>query len=201
MSEDGNVLESDNNPASDRPHYDAFVSYATYPDRDLVRDVVDYIEGLHNDLLMPEKFRVPLKLCLDGRNFIFPKAKRERGPNGEETIRTVVCAYQADTRCLVVFSGEKSLTHPWINKEIEWWCERYGVEKVYFALTHGDMPVDEQRRPILKAVMPAELVKRGGASNDVLFDHRCCHEQRRSLLSISERPQRRTSRTSAERQL
>jgi MTH538 TIR-like domain (DUF1863) len=105
---------------------------------------------------MSEKFRVALKLCLDGRDFIFPKAKRETGLNGQETIRAVVCAYQADSRCLIVFSGKKSLTHPWINKEIEWWCERYGVEKVYFALTHGDVPLDEERRPILKEMMPAE---------------------------------------------
>jgi hypothetical protein len=65
---------------------------------------------------MREEFRVPLKQCLDGRDFIFPKAKREEGLTGEDIIRTVVCAYQADSRCLIVCSGERSLTHQWINK-------------------------------------------------------------------------------------
>ena len=43
MSAEDHILESDNESASAQPHYDAFVSYATNPDRDLVRDVVDYI--------------------------------------------------------------------------------------------------------------------------------------------------------------
>jgi hypothetical protein len=59
MSGESYVVEGVAKPASDQPHYDAFVSYATNPNRDLVRDVVDFIEGLHSDLLMPEEFRVP----------------------------------------------------------------------------------------------------------------------------------------------
>jgi hypothetical protein len=184
--------------ASDQPYYDAFASYATDPDRDLVRDVEDFIESLHDDILVSVEFRVPLRLCVDGRDFIFPRAKREKALKGEDTIRTVVCAYQADSRCLVVFSGARSLTHPWINKEIMWWCERYGVEKVYFALTHGDVPLDAQKRPILDAVMPPELVKRGGAANEIWFDLRGFYEQRRSLFSWGGRFQREALRRSSE---
>jgi hypothetical protein len=77
--------------------------------------------------------------------------------NTNGLMRSVVCAYQAASRCLVVFSGPRSLSHPWINKEIIWWCERFGIDRVYFALTHGDLQKDAQDRPILSKVMLQEL--------------------------------------------
>jgi hypothetical protein len=76
---------------ADLPHYDAFASYATDPDRDLVRDVEDFIESLHDDPLMPAEFRSPLELCVDGRDFRIPKSKRD-SQQADDLMRSVVCA-------------------------------------------------------------------------------------------------------------
>src|SRR5262249_41453850 len=146
-------------------------------DRDLVRDVEDFIESLHDDPLMPAEFRSPLELCVDGRDFHIPKSKRD-SEQADDLMRSVVRAYQAASRCLIVFSGPRSLTHPWINKEITWWCERFGTDRVYFALTHGHLPKDAQGRPILTEVMPQELARRGGGANRIWFDLRGFYAQR-----------------------
>src|SRR5438105_1341844 len=45
--------------------YDGFASYATDPDRDLVRNVEKFIESLHRDRLIPKVFRDKLALCVD----------------------------------------------------------------------------------------------------------------------------------------
>src|SRR5262249_16417474 len=66
----------------------------------------------------------------------------------------------------------------WINKEIIWWCERFGTDGVYFALTHGDLRKDAQGRPILSEVMPQELAGRGGGANPIWFDLRGFYAQR-----------------------
>jgi WD40 repeat protein len=143
--------------------YDAFGSHATDPDGDLLRVIESAVEGFHQRNDVPKQYLRELQLCVDGRDFVFPRRGREQAA---VTIETVVRAYQRRSRALVVFAGPQSRDHPWINKEIEWWAEERPDGPIYFALTHGENPSDSS------AIMPPELLARGGGDTTVFFDLR-----------------------------
>ena len=56
--------------------FDAFASYATDPDRDIVRNVAAFLEGLHENPLLPELYRHPLRICVH-QDFKLPKPRTE----------------------------------------------------------------------------------------------------------------------------
>jgi WD40 repeat protein len=178
--EEADIKEPARDPSAvgaDLPLYDAFASYATDPDSNLVRDVESFVESLHQDRLVPKEFREPLALCVDGSDFRIPRSPLGTNRTLEDFVYDVVRRYQAASRCLVVFSGPRSLTHPWINKEVDWWYERFGGDRVYFALTHGQ-PRMKDGSPVLNEVMPDSLAKRGGGANPIWFDLRGFYSQR-----------------------
>ncbi|MER9758461.1 PQQ-binding-like beta-propeller repeat protein [Mesorhizobium sp. M0138] len=143
--------------------YDAFGSHATDPDGDLLRVIESAVEGFHQRTDVPKQYLRDLQLCVDGRDFVFPRRGREQAA---VTIETVVRAYQRRSRALVVFAGPQSRDHPWVNKEIEWWAEERPDGPVYFALTHGESPSDPS------VFMPSALLARGGGDTTVFFDLR-----------------------------
>lgn len=154
--------------------YDAFASYATDPDRDLVRAVELFVESFHTrPMLVHERFRRPLNLCVDGRDFRLPRKNRAEAEDPEGPIASIVREYQRQSRSLVVFAGPESLTHPWINKEIEWWVDARGTRGLYFALTHGTP--DGSRATI----MPPALVAAGGGDSTIWFDLRGYYQTQR----------------------
>jgi WD40 repeat protein len=143
--------------------YDGFASYATDPDGNLVRAVETLLEGFHRRPDLPPQTARQIELCVDGRDFVFPKRSRSEPI---DAIGPVVRAYQGRSRSLIVFCGPLSREHPWIKKEIEWWIEDRPGDPIYFALTHGANP-DK-----LPENMPAPLVERGGGDNVIFFDLR-----------------------------
>jgi WD40 repeat protein len=135
--------------------YDGFASYATDPDGDLVRAVEAFLEGFHRRPDLSPKIVRQLELCVDGRDFVFPKRNRSELA---DVIEPLVRAYQGQSRSLIVFCGPLSREHPWINREIQWWMEDRPDDLIYFALTHGANPDKPQEN------MPTLLLERGGAT-------------------------------------
>ncbi len=155
--------------------YDAFASYATDPDGQLVRKVEDLIESFHRRPDIPKDLIPELKLCVDGRDFTFPRSKP--GSKSSEAIEQVVRGYLRQCRSLIVFCGPSANHHPWINREVEWWDQERSGGAIYFAFTHGLYP-DTTRK---KDFMPIALVDRGGPDNTSYFDLRGFHQPRKGL--------------------
>jgi WD40 repeat protein len=165
--------QSATNPPADG--YDAFATYATDPDRSLVRNVENFIESVHWDSLLPEEFREPLSLCVDGHDFAIPKI----GPGSSQTLvqhmSTVVRSYQAASRCLIVFSGSETTTHKWINDEITWWRQQANHGPIYFALTHGQIKLNAHGDVIYEHLLPNVLINDPTGLSPVWFDLREYH--------------------------
>src|SRR5262249_10434572 len=87
-------MRSPHAAAGDLPRYDAVATYATDPDRDLVRDVETFVEGLHRDRLMPKEFRTALAMCVDGHDFQIPRPGPGTSRTIDDLMHDVVCATQ-----------------------------------------------------------------------------------------------------------
>jgi WD40 repeat protein len=158
----------------DAPVYDAFASHATDPDGELVRAVEARIEAFYRQPGIPAQYRHQLQVCVDGRDFIFPK---KRG-NTAEIIEEVVRAYQKRSRSLLVFAGPTSRDHHWVNEEISWWRKDRPDGPIYFALTHGVDPTDQS------AIMPPALARVGGPDNVIFFDLRGFYRGFRPIVRL-----------------
>jgi WD40 repeat protein len=167
-------------PAPGYP-YDAFASHATDPDGPLVRVVEALLEGFHRRPYLRTEYAHEIELCVDGRDFVFPKRNRNRN-DGLDAIEPVVRAYQKRSRSLIIFCGPESRNHRWIDKEIQWWIEdRPKDDPIYFALTHGADPEAVANN------MPPNLLKRGGSDNVVFFDLRGFYLRRGAPFQSSSR--------------
>jgi WD40 repeat protein len=161
--------------------YDAFASYATDPDGELVRAVEGLIESFHRRPDVPKDLIQELELCVDGRDFTFPPSRPETEPSS--AIEQVIRGYQRQCRALIVFCGPAAKDHRWIGREIEWWGHERPDGPIYFAYTHGTYP-----DPKMAAEhMPASLIVRGGPSNPSYFDLRGYHRDRGAIRFILSR--------------
>jgi WD40 repeat protein len=152
--------------------YDAFASYATDPDGDLVRASEAFIEGFHLRRSLPAVLQRELELCVDGRDFKIPR--RPRTPvRPVNEIADIVQTYMRRCRSLIVFSGPLSKDHPWINHEVRWWLHNRPDSPIYFALTHGAPASVED-------CMPPALLEGGGGDLVIFFDLREFHVTARS---------------------
>ncbi|MBB4252718.1 PQQ-binding-like beta-propeller repeat protein [Rhizobium sp. BK008] len=161
--------------ATDSFAYDVFVSYATDPDGQLVRAVEDLLENFHRRPDVPKDLITELKLCVDGRDFKFPRLSPGTEPT--DAIEQVVRGYLRQCRSLIVFCGPMAHRHPWINREIEWWDKERPDGPIYFAFTHGQYPDPAKKT----GYMPKSLIARGGPDNSSYFDLRRFYQGRHWL--------------------
>ncbi len=147
--------------------YDAFATYATDPDRDLVRALEAFLEGFHRRPALPEAMRRELELCVDGRDFVIPRRLRS-APQPPAAVSDIVEAYLRRSRSLLVLGGPLSRHHPWIDHEILWWLANRPDGPIYFALTHGDSTAAAD-------IMPPALLEGGGGDLPIYFDLRGFH--------------------------
>lgn len=126
--------------------YDAFFSYASDPDRHLVRAVERFVEGLHDNPLVEPRHRRELEACVDGSDFRKPRrlAPVAEGQEQSDPVFSLITQYMARSRCLVVFVGPQSNRHRWLTAELQWWLAHRAVEDVHLVLSHGTdaTPVD-----------------------------------------------------------
>lgn len=150
--------------------YDAFATYATDPDRDIVRALEAFIESFHLRPSLPDAMRHELELCLDGRDFIIPRRLRDNARD-PQAISDIVEAYMRRSRALLVLCGPLSRDHRWINHEVRWWLTNRPADPIYFALTHGSSNREED-------IMPPALLDAGGGDLAIYFDLRGFYQQR-----------------------
>lgn len=150
--------------------YDAFFSYASSPDRDLVREVENFLEGLHVDPLIAPKHRRELQICVDGSDFKKPRRQADTGSGAPDVVFSLITQYMARSRCLVVFSGPLTKDHDWLNKELAWWLANRGARDVHIVLSHGlnAAPGDWMPDPAIKA----------GFFHEIWFDFRSAKKAR-----------------------
>ncbi len=159
--------------------YDAFATYATDPDGELVRAVEGFVEGFHRRRTLPQKLRRKLELCVDGRDFTIKRRSRNEERRVDE-VAEIVEAYMRRCRSLVVFAGPASKDHPWIEHEIRWWLANRRNDPLYFALTHGGFAS-------LAEIQPKALLEAGGGDRAIFPDLRGFYRQdrwRRSLRGL-----------------
>src|SRR5687767_13090773 len=86
-------LEQSTADVSANPQYafDAFASYATDPDRDVVREVESFLESLPQNTLIDSKYRRSLEICVDGSDFTLPR--RAAGAAMSASVGDIVTAY------------------------------------------------------------------------------------------------------------
>lgn len=144
--------------------YDAFATYATDPDVSLVRATEAFIEAFHRRRTLPDAFKVPLELCVDGRDFAIPRRRRDNAVRPEQ-VADIVEGYLRRSRALLVLCGPESKAHPWINYEINWWLRHRPDSPIYFAVSHGasSKPADSY---------PDALSQAGGGDLTIQFDLR-----------------------------
>jgi WD40 repeat protein len=130
----------------------------------LVSEVDALLEGFHRRAGIPKGYARELKLCVDGRDFVFSRADRSKNP--DTAFEQVIRNYMKKSRALIVFWGPHARFHTWINLEIKWWSEERADGPVYFALTHGEDPYADFLN------MPAALYDRGGGDIPTHFDLR-----------------------------
>jgi WD40 repeat protein len=142
------------------PLYDAFFSYATDPDRDIVREVEIFLESLGENPLVAQKYRRSLEICVDGSDFRRPRRVAEASP------LALIRAYLAQSRALVVFTGPRSARHPWVTLELDWWLEHRNADPVFVVVSHGQDPKGQR-----EASFPPKVLTEGLDAN-VWFDFR-----------------------------
>lgn len=128
--------------------YDAFASHATDPDSAVVRDVERFLESLHDNPLIPPKYRVKLELCVDGSDF---KIARRRHGEAAQGIREVLIGYMRQCRLFLLFTGPKAAVHEWVNFELAWWLLNREADSVLLAVTHGEGAAGLFPEPIVAA--------------------------------------------------
>jgi WD40 repeat protein len=142
--------------------FDAFASYANYPDRAVVRDVEAFLESLHRNRLVEPQYRRALELCVDGSDFRIPRALTEHAEGGEpgDAVFGLIVAHMQRCRLFVLFVGPESCRHPWVNREVEWWLENRGEDSLLVAVTHGHNPQAERELTFPAAVRARKLDQR-----------------------------------------
>jgi len=142
--------------------YDAFFSYAGDPDHHLVREVEAFIEGLHQNPLIPPGLRRELEACVDGSDFKKPRAARRNEAQARDAgdpVFQLIVEHLRRSRHLAVFVGPASRDHRWLNQELEWWLRHRGTERLLLVLTHGKTcePSEWMPRAARQAGMGGEL--------------------------------------------
>jgi hypothetical protein len=143
--------------------FDAFASYSTAADYQLVRELEVFLESFHR-LATPDELTLhKLQICVDGSDFSLAQLRRQAwlaGTEGnvdeeEETMR-LVAAQLARCRRLLVFCPGRELEGAWTDRETERFLFDRTPEDVYVVVTHGRAPWE---RP--EAFFPDSIVREG----------------------------------------
>lgn len=134
--------------------YDAFVSYATDPDYQLVRELEIFLETFHETHTPSEITLRPLQICVDGSDFTLPKTLLE-DPNAE--IPSIIESYLASSRYLLVVSSRGAQRSSWMCQEIEWFLANRPKQRILLAVSEGKDPSTAPEVIFPKAVIQAGL--------------------------------------------
>ncbi len=138
--------------------YDAFFSYATDPDHDLVRELEKFLEGFHETPTPAHVELRPLEICVDGSDFTLPKSIVKNDPSVE--LPELIQAYLSSSKYLVVFCSENVRSSRWVQEEVEWFLKHRQLRHILVAITEGHDPSAHPEQVFPDALIRAKLNKR-----------------------------------------
>ena len=119
--------------------YDVFLSYASDPDYQLVRELEIFLETFH-ETPTPSSIELrPLQACVDGSDFTLPKSFPKDDPALE--LPSVVESYLEASRFLLVLCSGNAKNSAWVNKEIAWFLENRPYHRILLSVTEGVDPI------------------------------------------------------------
>jgi WD40 repeat protein len=151
--------------SSETAQYDGFLSYATTSDYENGRRVEAFLESFHK-LTPPEGAAIGrLQICRDGSDFRLPKVAR--GPSDSDPIWAIIVSQLESAKYLLVLCSPGAVASPWVAKEISWFIERRGANRVLPLLTAGRDPIHSPEE-----CFPAGLIAAGIYSARIWYDLR-----------------------------
>ncbi len=135
-----------------------FVSYTRTPDAALAQEVERFLESFHT--VRPpggSEPLPPLRVCVDGSDFSMPPMAEREGRVRE--ILEVVYTHLARARELLVLCSSGAAQSEWVDKEIRWFLEHRGANRIRIAFTEGVAPQNEEKRHFPPAVLEHGLLK------------------------------------------
>jgi len=155
-----------------KTQYDAFIAYASNPDRKLVRQTEAFLEKLHD--LGGIKSR-KLRICVDGSDFDL--SREVRPIPGETPVHAVLRAHLEQCKVLVVFCSRGAVASSSVTFEIEWFLENRPTSAVIPVVTEGIDPGEDPAK-----VFPAPLIAHG-IHKKIWVDFRGAERRRRRRAS------------------
>jgi hypothetical protein len=76
-----------------------------------------------------------------------------RGDTGWVRKSDPVVAHLRQSRTLIVFTGPRAASHPWVDFELKWWLAHRQGDPVFLVLCHGRGPKDNRQDAFPKAVI------------------------------------------------
>src|SRR5688572_12436121 len=145
------------------PAYDAFLSYASRPDRALARRLETWLETWHE--AMPEEQRRPaLKICRDGSDFKLSERHARRA--GETEVQATLRTYLCRSTHLIVLCSPGAVASPHVDDEIRIFLEcapkdaRPAADRIILVVTEGHDPIALPSEVFPSAIRSLELHER-----------------------------------------
>jgi WD40 repeat protein len=151
--------------STETAQYDGFLSYSTASDYQSGRRVEAFLESFHK--LKPPTGAVigRLQICRDGSDFRLPKVTRELSDS--DPIWAIIRSQLENAKYLLVLCSPGAVASPWVAKEISWFIERRGANRVLPLLTAGCDPIHSPEE-----CFPAGLIAAGIHSARIWYDLR-----------------------------
>jgi hypothetical protein len=122
--------------------YDLFISYATKSDRRLAGHLKSFLESFHRTSTGRQKQLQPLKVCLDGFDFVVSADARPGPAHGAgakpEKVPEMIERYLTQSRMILILCAPESMQSQWVRDEIRFFIDQRGAAAVMLALTHGE---------------------------------------------------------------
>ncbi|MBW1298116.1 formylglycine-generating enzyme family protein [Aquimarina litoralis] len=118
--------------------FNLFISYSTDPDHQLALSLEGFLEGLHS-IKTSGNIRLPrLEICLDASDF--SQLANELPKNTDELIFENLLKSNE----LLILCSSHAMESEWVHKEVEWFIQNRGIQKVRIGITDPVMKRDYQ---------------------------------------------------------
>lgn len=149
--------------------YDAFISYSTSADYKTARKVEAFLESFHQLSTQSGPALRHLQICRDGSDFKLPTKQSDAHPplTDDDPIWMIIQNELQKSNYLIVLCSTSAVTSTWVSKEIAWFINNKGPERILPVLTVG---ADPTANP--DAFFPKEIIAAGIHIDRIWYDLR-----------------------------
>jgi WD40 repeat protein len=153
--------------------YDAFISYSTASDYELVRTTESFLERIHQ-LKTPEPLNLKkLEICLDGSDFKLPRIPYTDPTQPlPDPIKSIILEYLRKSKYLIVFCSPKARNSTWVNDEIQLFLDIRSSDNILLVVSEG---LDPGVRP---EEVFHEILIENGLHKKIYYDFRGYYKKR-----------------------